>query len=73
MGILHRGSFLNGPFIVTPIPLPHASSDDKDALKRLQDAASARSAELGLPASWRRTELEPLLSSLLGPPREVAG
>ena len=74
----------------------NASSDDKNALKRLQDAVSARSAELGLPdgilasrrylealqetgnwpsalSGWRRTELEPLLSPLLGPPREAAG
>ena len=74
----------------------NASSDDKNALKRLQDAVSARSAELGLArrhpglaplsgsaagnrklaralSGWRRTELEPLLSPLLGPPREAAG
>jgi ribonuclease D len=74
----------------------NASSDDKNALKRLQDAVSTRSAELGLPdgilasrrylealqetgnwpsalSGWRRTELEPLLSPLLGPPREATG
>ncbi|MET0655012.1 MAG: ribonuclease D, partial [Pseudoxanthomonas sp.] len=64
-------------------------------LKKLQDAVSARSAELGLPdgilasrrylealqetgtwpaalSGWRRTELEPVLSPLLGP-REATG
>ena len=82
--------------LTTPLPdeaeAPAARQEERDrpALRRLQDAVAARTAELGLPdgvlasrrwlqtlldgegwrgplAGWRRAQLEPLLTPLLGP------
>ena len=88
--------------LVTPLadeadaPPPRTEEVDRKALKRLQDAVAARSAELGLPdgvlasrrwleallergewpqalSGWRRAQLEPALSPLLGDVLPAAG